>query len=679
MSDINRTIGIRGESSQFRREMATATSESINMFRRTAEEGEKSGKQAAESFSSFSDQVKVMREQTKQMFEAMVADSEKVNTTLQDRLDMLRQEIAMIEKAGEAERRRGSGAAQYDVNQARQAAASGNLSLENLSKAEDTYRARKSQIRTDDNMQKFQNNELRELFDDYASRQERSNGGGRGFAFGAFGGGFLNRGGNAARRGAGGFVSGSSGAFGLGMLTSLSVGAMTAYMLQNAEQQEIALGRLRGLGNADVNAGGGVRFGLNNADFLNYARQSAVSRGTGGSLFVGFGGSEQTLNQSATRQLGLERAFGFDPGFLNNLASATRLTGGNFRTFGGNNQGTVEGALLEMIKTFQNAAVFNLEKGDFTLVGEKVEDLTKLMTLAGSQMENVNTTQLSSLMSAFGLVGGSFSDQRQLDTIGRVNQAITNPSNDFTQAVLFRALGAQNPDADLFDIMKQQELGAMDPGNIKAVLELLTNRGTAGGKDVMYNVSKALNLRLSQAEELVNAYTGTGGGKIRGALSQGFSPNPLGFEQGQNEFDSFLQSFLNKGATTPGTIQAFRAQMESEAAGLGSELMPLIKPLMDAGMQGIKIASSGIVEGFKIGTEIFSSSIAPLFGGGKKKSSGITKKGGNGEGPETDKGTGAVDMDQTNTILRDIQYLLGGGKEPSKLSRTYWQDQTITG
>ena len=582
MADISKRIRIQGDSSQFDQAMQRSTNQATQMFRRTADEGEKSGDSIAQGFSSFNEQVKQMRDVTKQMFDAMVLDSRKVNTTIQDRLAMIREEIAMLEKASVAEKRRNDAAAQYDLNSARQSAASGQMSLEDLGKAEQRYKNRRSQNTTDDNFNQLRNQELREMFRDFSNSQDQSSRGGRGRFFGGFG--FSGRG---ARNAAGGVAQGSAGAFGVGAFASLSLGAITSYIIQQAEREEIARGRFRGISGNNIQGGLGTTYGMSNADFIDFARQVARSRGTA-----------SNINQDTSRQLGLERGFGLDMGALNQLAMASRLTGSNFFTnntdASTNSQQTTEKALVDMIRIFTNARVFNIEKGDFSMVGEKIEDLTKIMVSMASQGGFADSVQASSLMASLGRVGGNFSNQNQMSLVNRMNKAITDPTNQFAEAAMLRSLSMGNEGMSLFQLKKQQEMGAFGLGNIENALKFITNNGKLSGDVTKFNTAAMLNLNLADAERLVEAFSNNP--KMMSVVDNDKRPfNQVAEEQ---EFQTILDEILGRGKSSAGRIQKFSAGAQNMAAAQGSRAISLLEPVMSAGLKLMEFGTKGILGRF---------------------------------------------------------------------------------
>lgn len=605
-------INITGDGSGFRQEFEKLSTDAQEAFRKMKADGENIGQ---DGLKSFKEEINRIKTDSREIFSAMVEDSKELNLSFTQRLDYLKQEISLLQEASRLENQRSSSEANFSIQSSRAAFSSGSISLAELTEAEDDYKRTSSQLGADKAADQIRTQELEDLFREYSNNDPGDpSGGGRGAGLGGYGAG---AGAYAAGQAYGG-VQGASSAFGLGALTSLSAGTIIAYLLSSAEGLERAQGSLSGITAQDrVNLTGGrsgINYGLNDTEFLEYTKQLALSRG-----------DISNLGQLATQNLAIERTFGLSQGFLNPLNRAGRLTGGEF--VGNSNdsfynpQMTGEQALVEMIETFRRAEVFNLEKGDFTLVGEKIGDLTSLIQLASTQMLDVNTSQVNQVMGSLGMLGGSFGDQRQVQTIQRMNRAITNPGNDFTQAALFRALRMENPEASMFDLMQRQEEGIFGEGNLSSFMNLLTSGGQRADESTFFNVSRALGLNLGEARRFSEAFVGND--EFREALG-GIDVSDIFDPSSDRNFDTIMEDIMRRGTAAPGTIQKFSAEVESRAARMGGDMTPSVEPLMRIGLETLSVVSSGITKAFTVGTDIFVSAVGPLFDIGPKAKGGPT-------------------------------------------------------
>jgi hypothetical protein len=129
----------------------------------------------------------------------------------------------------------------------------------------------------------------------------------------------------------------------------------------------------------------------------------------------------------------------------------------------------------------------------------------KLTQMQTGTIERVNSNQSAALLKGFEKLGGSFADDRAAERIQTVNQSLTNPNNEFKQALSYSVLRQANPDADLFELKKMQEKGVLEKGYLEGVMKQLQQ---AGGSESLkkYQLMEYTNLSAEQTEKLYDGY-----------------------------------------------------------------------------------------------------------------------------------------------------------------------------
>jgi hypothetical protein len=155
---------------------------------------------------------------------------------------------------------------------------------------------------------------------------------------------------------------------------------------------------------------------------------------------------------------------------------------------------------LEMLTMFKRSDLFNISRGDFTQLGEKMQFNTALLQQQASQMYTTNATTGSQIIEAFGR--GGVDDQRLLDYTNQINNAITNPSNEFTKAFIFRSLRKRNPNMSMMELMERQEQGIFGAGTMGQIMDDL--RGAYSGDALTLATSQAFGLKIHQAKRVLS-------------------------------------------------------------------------------------------------------------------------------------------------------------------------------
>lgn len=274
----------------------------------------------------------------------------------------------------------------------------------------------------------------------------------------------------------------------MGLASLFTIGGLLTKGISEGRQLDEARGQIEGLKRQGKGFGKGSpqRFGVKQADFVGYSRQEALSSGT-----------SENLGSRAGANLALEKAFSLDTGTLARSSGLRRSE---------KDKDDTSRNILEMVNIFRKSDLFGIGKDDFTQLGEKIDFQNKLNQMQAQQMESVDYTTSTQLLQKFGEVGGSFGDQRQADRIGKINQSLTSPNNDFKQALIYRTLGQLQPDASFFDIQKMQEKGVFQPDLFSDVLDSLKNMSD-GENDVFYQLIKEFTgMGASASQKLGERY-----------------------------------------------------------------------------------------------------------------------------------------------------------------------------
>ena len=484
------------------------------------------------------------QEETVDLFKQMNAEAGAGGKIGQAKLKQLEKEINLIERIGKKESERSKASARTKLDERLKEAkgmAPGMARQEFVIGARSEYNKSMKKAELDEKLQQTQNNVLnsnlsREKEKSVIVRHEGDEDSGEGF------GGKIKHG--LSRMGEGAMEA-------LGFGTLLSASGLLAKSIEEAIKLEGAQGKASGFGRGLASAGGATAYGLSDADFIQYARKSSMAMGK-----VNVGESR--------RQLATETGFGLEHGQLEGLNRSMRLS----------KSVEASGGMAEMLALFKKSGVFGIDKGDFTMIGEKVEQAATMNSEQVKQTGEVNMRISAGLLAAGGTMGGTWA-QDPTATFGKVNQAIQNPGNDFKRAFLFRSLKDVNPDADMFDVQKMQESGVYGKGVMSSVLGRLQK--TYKGKELYRNTSKMLGLKGFEAEGLMDQ----------------FAKTPDMFKGEMSEKD--LRKFGVTGAGHAGKTEVWKANLENTLAGAGNKGIEAVDTLMK-GAELLKEAAGSIID-----------------------------------------------------------------------------------
>lgn len=198
-----------------------------------------------------------------------------------------------------------------------------------------------------------------------------------------------------------------------------------------------------------------------------------------------------------------EKAFGVDRGQLLQFAGLERMTGGRY-----------ENDFARLLKSLDNSGVIDIRGKSFALLSEKLDYFTKVMNMQGQRMDAPNGAVTAGVLGAFNMVGGAFSDQRQLETMGKLDQMISNPSNDFRRAFIMQAmtrnLNNQGKSSDYVSMMEQMESGLFGQGNLRSVLDLAKEQfGGFNTTEGRIGLQSLTGLSYQQSGRLANVLSDT--------------------------------------------------------------------------------------------------------------------------------------------------------------------------
>jgi len=230
---------------------------------------------------------------------------------------------------------------------------------------------------------------------------------------------------------------------------------------------------------------GGLRIGGNND--IGFSTRENTQSAANLIPAAGFaGGYDKYGNQSSL----LERGLALSPQLISQLVKDIRSTSNN-------------ADLLKVVSYVLNA---NPElRKDQTRFSEILTQTSQLTNQLISQSENISLKQNAGVVGALRSIGGTFADptlggQRMLS----INNALTNPGNDFQKARSFGVLSGLKPGMSYFQMLEAQEKGIGQEGYLEGVLKQL-ERETGGGENLMLAVQQNLGLGASTSRRLVEA------------------------------------------------------------------------------------------------------------------------------------------------------------------------------
>ena len=206
-------------------------------------------------------------------------------------------------------------------------------------------------------------------------------------------------------------------------------------------------------------------------------------------------GSRQGALSVGMRQLRLEKGFGLDNGSISR---------GDIYSRADNTAQDASSQIMLFIQEARTGKMFGFNSGDFSQLGEKIDQFGRLTALQAQQSEIADQRMSMKMIEAGGEIGGSFADNRAADQWSKLNSAVTNPQGNFRQAYMMNRLHNANPGDSYFDIRKRMERGIFGDGNLQALLGGVTPQGESkeAMDDYYSRIQSLTGLSFSASEML---------------------------------------------------------------------------------------------------------------------------------------------------------------------------------
>lgn len=471
MSTVSRRIEISGSDAGFGRMASNLANDLERSFESANEELERMSGNAEEFTDILEGRMGTIETSVQQAFALMQRRLDQQKLSGNERIKQMREELTQAERTLRIETERARLSERMRFQNKMRDAVDSNASPEEQKAIRDEHRENKQGIEEAFAIQTLQLRNLRGLASADAQNIRDNGGGGDDDSDNKNN---ENQGRAHATVLGGAFRSVMSGVLqGLGVAGLFSIAGFIGKMLNEGIELDNAEASTRGLGMNNVK--GGTQFGKKRAEMLQYSRETAVAAGR--------------ADYDALNNLTVEKRFSQDENSLQGLTSGLRTEGR------GRKAGDVT---VEMLNYFKRSDLFNVKRGDFTQLGEKIQFNTRMLEMQGGQMQMTNAATNAQILELFGKAG--IGDQRSMGVVESINSSITNPNNDFSRAFIMRSLRQRNPDASLFELQKKQEEGIFGEGNFGQMLGDLQR--TFQGDQLKMSVSQLFGLKNYQAEQI---------------------------------------------------------------------------------------------------------------------------------------------------------------------------------
>lgn len=272
-------------------------------------------------------------------------------------------------------------------------------------------------------------------------------------------------------------------------------------------------------------------------------------------------GSAKNLGRRSLTQLALERGYGVDAGVMTSRTNMEMVSGGEANY-------TKIVATLEQLKKISPA--------NNTALNKFIEAQTNFIGLSMKQNQKVNQDVASNRILSLDKLGGSFrfNDPRFMESVGKINDMITNPSNDFKQAASFSILrDTMGPNAGITDLLKAQQQGFGGANGGKLLQGWIDMSKRSGDKQSqVLALSSAGGFSIEEAEKLLN-YQNQDFSKMKGADLNKILGRAEGFTTEFNKDSAAIADSFVKGATDGITrvAELFVTKIEQAIAGKGNK------------------------------------------------------------------------------------------------------------
>lgn len=246
--------------------------------------------------------------------------------------------------------------------------------------------------------------------------------------------------------------------------------------------------------------------------------------------------SANNLGTRTLTQLGLERGYGVDAGVMNARTAMEMVSGET-------NYTKIVGTLEQLKK---------ISPANNTALTKFIEAQTNFIGLSMKQNQKINQDVTTNRILSLDKLGGSFrfNDPRFMEGVGKINDMITNPSNDFKQAASFSILrDTLGPNAGITDLLKTQQQGFGGASGGKLLQGWIDMSKRSGDKQSqILALSSAGGFSIEEAEKLLN-YQNQDFSKMKGVDLNKILGRAEGFTTQLDKDSALISSAFVTGAT----------------------------------------------------------------------------------------------------------------------------------
>ena len=239
-------------------------------------------------------------------------------------------------------------------------------------------------------------------------------------------------------------------------------------------------------------------------------------------------------------------------------------------------QRTASENISVMVKALENAKVLNIKDEGNVRIAELLSIQNKLVEDQGTRLEKVSPETISTVMAAFGTLGGSWKDARAGGRIASVDEGLRNPQGDYQKAMSYAVLAKLNPKADLWELEEMQAKGTSQPGYMKGMMEMVTGQygNTSLAKFKLKNIFPGVPLEA--IDELL-----AGSGNFGNIDNIGIEPSKNGWAGNYtSEIEKKRANLENAWAQDPATgLKVSFDQMKDEIGKVGITIVDLLDKL----------------------------------------------------------------------------------------------------
>lgn len=269
-----------------------------------------------------------------------------------------------------------------------------------------------------------------------------------------------------------------AGAMGLGI--AFGIGGVLHSMVEGAVQLEKSSKSLNAtMKDLDTSMlSGAENIGKTKIEMLEFTKE--VSIATGGIYGKRTGEISLYTSQFA-------KAFGLEESLLLSVLPQGRMTRSDMSL-------EINNLLKELL------SVNIISKNNFALLGEKIDFWSRLNDMQSKQMLTISPFRSAMALSAVGSTNlPILSDQRQIEFLQGMNEAIRNPKNEFMSAFVMNALNT----GDLVSTLIRKEQGIFGENNVKDILNSLKQNYGQDPTRMTLAVQSFFNTNMSTAKMLV--------------------------------------------------------------------------------------------------------------------------------------------------------------------------------